>query len=261
MDDIMKTWLTVKDLSEYLSIAESKIQNLVRQKGIPFYSHHGFLRFNREEIDSWMMHPSNADSEKIKSEITMNYRNRPIKDYVLTATKILIGKTPFERLPVFIRIAVQKSREEGRDYLYRNEFSLLTNNYNDYLRVCCQLGLIDKEQDEGRRKRYNITPYAIRIYEGENEKQIILESILNIVRHQMETIPDERHAVILLWYFITLKANGITPAIEHFVKSDKERANSFPQIRLSFSKSLCEFLFTNDEVREREFLDRWNKNL
>lgn len=257
----MKTWLTVKDLSEYLSIAESKIQNLVRQRGIPFYNHHGFLRFNREEIDNWMMHPSNADSEKIKSEVTMNYRNRPIKDYVLTATKILIGKTPWERLPIFIKNVVQKTREKNRDYLYRDEFLPLINNFNDYLRVCCQIGLIDKEQDEGRKKRYHITPYARRIFEGGNEKQIILESILNIVQYQMETVPDERHAVILLWYFLKLKANDIVPEIEHFVKSDKERTNFFPQIRLAFSKSMCEFLFDNDEVRERAFLSSWNEHL
>jgi excisionase family DNA binding protein len=258
----MKTWLTVKDLSEYLSIAESKIQNLVRQKGIPFYNHHGFLRFNREKIDNWMMHPSSADSEKIRSEVTMNYRNRPITDYVLTVSKILIGKTPLERLPVFIKKTVQKTREKNKEYyLYRDEFLPSINNFNDYLRVCCQLGLIDKEQDEGRRKRYHITPYAIRISEGGNEKQIILESILNIVQQQQETIPDERHAIILLWYFLTLKANGITPAVEHFVKSDRERTNFYPQIRLAFSKSLCEFLFDNDEVREREFLVGWNEYL
>jgi excisionase family DNA binding protein len=257
----MKTWLTVKDLSEYLSIAESKIQNLVRQRGIPFYNHHGFLRFNREEIDNWMRQPSSADSEKIRSEVTMNYRNRPITDYMLTVSKILIGEKPWERLPIFIRDVVQKTREENRDYLYRDEFLPLINNFNDYLRVCCQLGLIDKKQDEGRRKRYRITSYAIRISEGGNEKQIILESILNIVQRQIETIPDERHAVILLWYFLTLKANNIVPEIEHFVKSDRERTNFYPQIRLAFSESMCEFLFDNDEVREREFLVGWNENL
>jgi excisionase family DNA binding protein len=257
----MKTWLTVKDLSEYLSIAESKIQNLVRQKGIPFYNHHGFLRFNREEIDNWMRQLSSADSEKIRSEVTMNYRNRPITDYVLTVSKVLIGKTPLERLPVFIKKTVQKTHEKNRDYLYRDDFSSLMNNFNDYLRVCCQLGLIDKEHGEGRKKSYRITPYAIRIYEGGNEKQIIQESILNIVRRQMETIPDERHAVILLWYFLALKAEGIIPAVEHFVKSDRERTNFSPQMRLAFSKSLCEFLFDNDKVREREFLVGWNENL
>lgn len=257
----MKTWLTIKDLCEYLSIDENKVHNLMKQKAIPFYESHGLIRFHREEIDNWMRNPSYGNNDKNKSESSMKYRNKPINDYLLTASKILVGRKAFERISEFIKGAVKMAHEKGREYLYREEFSTLTNNYNDYLRVCCQLGLIEKESETNKKKNYYLTSYAKRIFNGEDDRAVILESILDIVRNNKETIPDERHAILLLWYYLALKTNGIVPAIEHFRKDSSELISYYPQIRLNFAKSFCEYLFDNDEKKEKDFFDKWNQYL
>ena len=53
----MDNWLTIKDLSQYLQISELKIRYLIKNKQIPYCDNHGFLRFNRQEIDEWMKAP------------------------------------------------------------------------------------------------------------------------------------------------------------------------------------------------------------
>ena len=69
------------------------------------------------------------------------YRGKPILEYMLTCSRVLIGKTPLERLQGFIRDACSLLDESGKDFLLRKDFEHLISNFNDYLRLSCQLGL------------------------------------------------------------------------------------------------------------------------
>ena len=62
-DNIMKEWMTIKDLSDYLQMSESMIRSFIRQKRIPFYDNHGLLRFHRIEIDEWMKTPESENNQ------------------------------------------------------------------------------------------------------------------------------------------------------------------------------------------------------
>jgi hypothetical protein len=263
----MKDWMTIRDLGGYLQISENKIRFFIRQKQIPFHDKHGILRFSQEEIDKWMKTPvTNRVGEAEDKKSSYIYRNRPIKEYALTATKVLIGRRPWDRLHGFIRNFVEriddiKVHDRGRDFLHRKEFSLFSNKYGDYLNVCCQLGLIDKRRGAGREKRYYPTVYAEKMAEkigDEKSKEIILDSILATVGKKSETSPDERHAIILLWYILSIRAKSLQPSENHFRKSAGE-FSYYPSIRLNFSKSLCDFLFDNDRNREQHFLNEWNR--
>ncbi|MDP2168160.1 MAG: helix-turn-helix domain-containing protein [Thermodesulfovibrionales bacterium] len=265
----MKEWMNVKELSEYLGLPESKIRFLIKQKGIPFSSRLGEPRFNKKEIDEWMRGESSTETEGRDNMLKIHdegkdfiYRGKPIKDNTLSASRVLIGETPLNRLPGFIKKTVEKVKGKKEGYLYREEFKPFLNNFNDFLRLSCQLGLINNLVEEERKKHYHPTEYAERIYH-ENDphqiKQIILESILNIVRKQIEIKPDEKHAVLLLWYLLKLKEEGIKPMEYHF-KLDKDKPNNyFPKIRLDFASGLNYFLFEGDEEKEREFLSEWGK--
>jgi hypothetical protein len=267
----METWLVLKDLSDYLQLSQNKIRYLMKQKQIPYYDNHGFLRFNRHEIDEWMKASDSGKKEDMNQILDETkefiYRGRPIKRYALTANKILTGKAPWNRLHDFIRSYVERVNEikihdNGRDYLQRKEFAIFSNNFNDYLRVCCQLGLIEKRKGIGKEKEYCPTEYALRIYSAgntEESKRIILESVLDIVKKNMETIPDERHSILLLWFILSLKDRGIEPAEKHFIRDNSELKNYFPLIRFNFSKSLCQFLFDNNRDREQKYLNEWNR--
>jgi excisionase family DNA binding protein len=267
----MKTWLTLKDLSDYLQISENKIRYLIKHKQIPYHDNHGFLRFERHEIDEWMKEPVSVKKEIIgqvpdKTNVFL-YRDKPIKRFTLTANKILIGNAPWNRLPGFIKSFVERTKEikihdDGREFLQRKEFAIFSNNFNDYLRVCCQLGLIDKRKGIGKQKEYYPTESALTIYSAENIGEIqpiILKSILEIVKKKWEAVPDERHSIFLLWLILSLKEKVIEPGVQHFVKDDTELKNYCPLIRLNFSKSLCQFLFHNDSKKEQLFLHEWNK--
>jgi len=269
----MMEWMTIKYLSEYLQIPESKIRSLVNQEMIPFHNNHGFLRFNRQEIDDWMKTPSPKQGkeqetmEAKKEEQEYVYRGRPIKDYVLTASKILIIESAWMRLPDFIKKTITEIKKRGRDYLYREEFKPFLSNFNDYLRVSCQLGLIEnvgKEEQDERRKRYYVSTYARSIAaesDIENIKRIILDSILNIVKTHKETRPDEKHAILLLWYFLKRKCTGVEPHKDHFKKETDKPDNYYPSIRSGFAKCLCHFLLADDPNRERQLLAQWEQNM
>jgi hypothetical protein len=126
------------------------------------------------------------------------------------------------------------------------------------LRLSCQLGLIDNVR-EGRYSHYFPTEFALKIYDEVDEgaiKEIIKESILDIVKRGKETIPQERHAVFLLWYLLKIKDLGEEPEEYHFNKGEN---NFFPRIRLNFAKGLCDFLFGKDEEKEKEFLRKWDE--
>jgi|GEM_PF-880597 len=263
--------MTIKDLSRYLQISDNKIRFLIRQEQIPFHNNHGFLRFNLNEIDDWMKYSfikEGGDKQGTPQAIDVfNYRGIPVKDYSLTATKIFIGKKPWDRLPKFIRDCVERVREikvhdNSRDFLYRREFSILMNNFNDYLKVSFQLGLIEKMKGGMREKHYYPTIYAERIHatrDSEETKKIILDCILDIVSKRLETVPGERHCIILLWYILTIKESGTEPAENHFRKDTGDLKSYSPLIRLNFSKSLCAFLFDNEREREKQFYDEWKR--
>jgi excisionase family DNA binding protein len=263
----MNAWLTIQDMRKYLQISESKIRYLIKIRQIPYHDNHGFLRFNRQEIDEWMKAPVTSDEAFSQKTEGLLYRDRPIKNYALTSHKILIGRKPWNRLSDFIKSYVARVNEikihdDGREYLYRKEFGIFSNNFNDYLRVSCQLGLIRKKQGAGKEKHYFPTDYAVRIHAAKDHKaiqEIILESILHIVKKKRETLPDERHALLLLWYILSLKAGGIALTTGHFAKNTSELKTYIPLIRLNFSKSLLQFLFDSDRKKEEHFLAEWNR--
>ena len=274
--------MTIANLSEYLQIPESKIRSFIKNQQIPFHNKRGFLRFNQLEIDEWMKTPAlnvslngggdvgdENDGEKQEDAMNMireiSYRGISMNDYILTATIIFIGVKAWTRIPDFIvkiirAVGETKLREHGRKYLYREEFKPFIENYYDFLRVCCQLGLIDNKQGSGRKKFYYPTEYAEQMSNETNRaKEIILDSIRNIVRNKWETFPDERHSILLLWYLLTIKENGIEPNEKHF-KLEKDKTNNyFPLIRFSFTRSMCEYLFENDRAKEKHFLKEWKK--
>jgi excisionase family DNA binding protein len=263
----MKDWMTIRDLGSYLQVSENKIRFFIKQKQIPFHDKHGILRFSREEIDEWMKTPVTKSTGEVEDKKSLYiYRDRPIKEYALTATKILIGRKPWNRLPGFIRNFIERINDirvhdNGRDFLHRKEFSLFSNKYSDYLNVCCQLGLIDKRRGAGREKEYYPTMYAEKMAEkdrNEQSKEIILDSVLATVKRKSETSPDERHAILLLWYILSIRGKGLQPNETHFRKGAGE-VSYYPSIRFNFSKSLCEFLFENDRKKEQHFLNEWNR--
>ena len=267
----MKIWMTLKDLSRYLQISENKIRFLMKHEQIPFYNSHGFLRFHLDEIDQWMKLSGSQEGVERPGAPqpidVFHYRGKPIKEYSLTATKIFIGKKPWSRLPKFIRDCVERVNEikihdNSRAFLYRREFSILMNNFNDYLKVCFQLGLVEKMKGEKREKYYYPTIYAERIYatqDSEEIKKIILECILDIIRKSLETVPNERHSIILLWHILSIKDRGMEPAENYFRKDTGELKSYSPLIRLNFSKSLCAFLFDDDGEREKLFYNQWKQ--
>jgi len=263
----MKDWMTIRDLGGYLQVSENKIRFFIKRKQIPFHDKHGILRFNREEIDEWMKTPSAKKTAGVEeNENLYVYRNRPIKKYALTATKVLIGRRPWDRLPGFVRNFGERINDisihdNGRDFLHRKEFSLFSNKYSDYLNVCWQLGLIDKKRGTNREKRYYPTIYAGKMSGKDGDaqyKKIILDSVLAIVQKNSEASPDERHAIFLLWYILSIKERGLQPDETHF-RTSADEFSYYPSIRLNFSKSLCEFLFDNDRNKEQHFLNDWNR--
>lgn len=74
-----------------------------------------------------------------------------------------------------------------------------------------------------------------------------------------EEIPQEHHAMFLLWYLLKLKENGVKPSESHFKKGGE--INSFPMIRLKFTKGLCQFLFGGNQEHESKFLCKWEHML
>ena len=255
----MREWMTIDDLSEYLQIPQTRIRHLIKQNRIPFHSKLGSPRFFKPEIDDWMRTDADESQQTFDEQGPFIYRERSIKSYGLTASKILLGETAWNRLPDFIRKTVSLFNETDRSYLYRREFESLMRNFNDYLRVSCQLGLIDNTR-EGRYTHYCPTEYSQSIF-GESDteelKKIILDSVLNIVKFSMETIPQERHAIYLLWYLLKIRERGLEPEEYHFSKGGEN--NYYPGIRLGFSVSLCDFLFGKDRSKEQEFLKRWDQ--
>jgi excisionase family DNA binding protein len=254
----MGDWMTTEDLCEYLRISETKARHLIRHRAIPFHKKLGLPRFYRPEIDDWMRTPGESHDEAYEA---LSYRGRSIREYTLAASMVLIGRPPWDRLADFVRRTIIKVDEEGRLYLYRENFEGLLTNSMDYLRLCFSLGLIDKQQ-EGRKVRYYPTEYSRRIAlakDIDTVKEIIRESVLALVGNRMETRPDERHAILLLWYLLKLRSSGQQPLEEHFNRGGE--VNEYPRIRLNFAKSFHEYLFGKDPTKEQEFFKRWERCL
>ena len=197
----------------------------------------------------------------------LRYRDRPVRDYDLTAERTMIGHTPWMRLPIFVEKLVALTGQRGRGYLVGDEILRLVPNANDYLSITCQLGLIEtdanKEQDQTL-KHYRPTNCAARIAQTRDIAQIrkiIAESILDIVRTRKELYPDERHAVLLLWLLLNIKSSGVQPQEHHFRKATDKPESFYPRIRLNFAGSLCSFLFEGNSDQEREFLGNWQESM
>lgn len=256
----MKPWMTTEDLSNYLQITQTKIRHLIKQNKIPFHDKLGYPRFFKPEIDEWMRTPTDNVQPADDTGASFIYRDKSIKEYMLTASKILIGPTAWDRLPDFIKKTVSIFKEINRPFLYRKEFEPLMNNFNDYLRLSCQIGLIDNIKEEEREKHYYPTEYSHKIYSAENHEDIktsIHDSILDLVICNMETIPLERHAIFLLWHLLKIREKGLEPDESHFNKGGE--SNFYPKIRLNFAISFCDFLFEKDRSLEQLFLETWEK--
>ena len=215
-------------------------------------------------------HPEFEDQDKVREEsmeITdqIRYRDRPIRNYVLAASRTMIGHTPWMRLPIFLEKVVISIKGWGRDYLFGDEILRIPPNSDDYVRISCQLGLIETETNEEQDlslKRYRPTNFAARIAQTRDIAQIreiILESILDIVRSRKEVHPDEKHAVLLLWLLLNIKNSGAQPHEHHFTKATDKPDSFYPRIRLNFAQSLCSFLFTGNSDQEWEFLTKWRQ--
>ena len=80
---------------------------------------------------------------------------------------------------------------------------------------------------------------------------------MDVVKKGKETQPLERHSILLIWYYLKLKNEGVEASEEHFNLG--EEVNYFPLIRFHYSMGLCEFIFSNDSDEEQKFFDEWEK--
>ena len=77
------SYLSIKDLSEYLAIQASTLYAWVSQGKIPFVKIHGLIRFRREEIDGWL---KSFRAEKPKLSTPRPNRKSPTDLDTLIAT-------------------------------------------------------------------------------------------------------------------------------------------------------------------------------
>lgn len=253
-------WMTADELSQYLKISIAKVYQLVRDKKLPFHNNHGFLRFYKEEIDNWMKTPAEKTVTNTSNAVTpkkiVSYRGRPILDYSLTASKILIGTAAWNRFPKFIEEFILRAKQAGGS-LRREDILEINTNANDYLRVSYQLGLIDKRSLEGRIKTYFPSDILLKDDNVSNLQDIICNSILQIVKDKVESIPDERHCLYLLWYYLSLLKMNCSADDSFFMKKESEEYNYYPMIRHSFIRSFYTFLFKDDNHKAMDFYDKW----
>jgi predicted DNA-binding transcriptional regulator AlpA len=254
-----REWMTIKDVSDYLQVPESTINHLIKDKQIPNHSKLGVPRFFKLEIDAWMQSDLAINQEISKAGNQYHYRGKPILEYKLSASKVLGAKTAIKRLSGFIQKVCELFDEKPKTYFLRQDFSPLMNNYNDYLGLSCQLGLIDNIRS-GRMTHYNLTEFAWQISNesgSESEREVIKKCILDIVKRGRETIPQQRHCIFLLWYYLKLKIEGIEVSEEYFNKGLE--LGKYPTIRYNYAKSLCDFLFDENLTEEKHYLLMWDK--
>ncbi len=251
--------MTLEDLSDYLQVPESRIKRLIESGQIPHHDTLGTPRFFLAEIDAWIKDGPQKDQPLPGDDTNYPYRGKPVLDYKLACSIVLVGNTPLERLPGFIRDAWELAENSQNGFLLRKEFTPLIVNFNDYLRLSCQLGLIDNVR-VGKTAEYYLTDYARQICAAKSKSEVreaIRESVWDIVKNKKEELPQERHAVFLIWYYLKLKKNGVGPAVHLFDKGGE--ANSHPKIRFDYTKGLCDFIFGGDEAVEDQFFSGWEK--
>jgi excisionase family DNA binding protein len=64
-----RSWLTLEELSEYLSFSKEKIYILLRDHRIPAVKIGRHWRFNRRQIDEWMFSVGNVIRKEINNKI------------------------------------------------------------------------------------------------------------------------------------------------------------------------------------------------
>jgi hypothetical protein len=257
----MKEWMTIDDLGEYLQIPQGRIRDLMRRNKIPFNDKLGSPRFFKSDIDSWMKTPDNADLKRAnQSELLfVPYRGKSISEYTLNAIRRFRDEDAWNKVPAFIKKTVIELNVSDRSYIKPKAHDPEAVSYNDYFRIGFQLGLFDRTREEAE-TRYHPTEFSRRIGTQdslEKSKEVILDSILQIVKDCKEATPHERSAVFLLWYVLKIKEAGPEPQVSHFRKAGDSIGNS--TARLEFASSLCNFLFNKDSAKESGFLNEWEK--
>jgi len=67
---IAKRWMTVKELSKYLSLSERKIRQMVKDREIPFVRvGKKLIRFDRLAVDRWLEEREQKTARMIADEV------------------------------------------------------------------------------------------------------------------------------------------------------------------------------------------------
>lgn len=61
-----KKYISVIDLTHFLSMSKSKIYDMVNDGQIPYYRICGTIRFNIEEIEQWINNSCYIENEELK---------------------------------------------------------------------------------------------------------------------------------------------------------------------------------------------------
>jgi excisionase family DNA binding protein len=68
-------WLTVKELSQYIKLKEKTIYSFVNKGSIPHYRINKLIRFNKDEIDHWMVTKKAIPFDKYVNKIKKSHYN------------------------------------------------------------------------------------------------------------------------------------------------------------------------------------------
>jgi hypothetical protein len=248
--------LAVNDLGNYQQVLKG-----VRQNKIPFYDKFESPRLFKSGIDDWKKTPNDADLKwSNQSEfLSVRYRDKLMSEYTLNAIRRFMDVDAWNRVPAFAKKIMIELNVSGRPYIRPKVLDSQTFRYNDYFTIGFQLGLFDRKREEGE-TRYYPTEFSrqIGIRDSLNDsKEVIVDSILQIVKGRKETNPHERSIVLLLWYVLKIKEAGLEPQHSHFQKAGESAGNSI--VRLEFARSLCSFLFNEDSAKESRFLNKWER--
>ena len=66
MEKENKSWLTLEELSQYLSFSKEKIYIMLRDNRIPAVKIGRHWRFNRQQVDAWMFAVGTGTTQKIE---------------------------------------------------------------------------------------------------------------------------------------------------------------------------------------------------
>jgi excisionase family DNA binding protein len=100
------TFLTVKDLSDYLKIKPSTLYSWANQGKIPRYKVNGLLRFKKEEIDFWIA--SLRDQKPPVSLPSFKRRNFRDADLLVASAKKEVYNIPHGK-PDQIKLSGRRS--------------------------------------------------------------------------------------------------------------------------------------------------------